>query len=59
MGATPAVITLSCVNRFGALRRMEASEAEKLKARRTQRLLYALVAVMIGVPVILFVLRSR
>jgi hypothetical protein len=38
---------------------METSEAEKLKARRIQRLLYALMAVMIGVPVIVFVLRSR
>jgi hypothetical protein len=38
---------------------METSEAEKLKARRVQRLLYALIAVMIGVPVLLFVLRSR
>jgi hypothetical protein len=38
---------------------METSEAEKLKARRVQRLLYALVAMMIVVPAILLVLRSR
>jgi hypothetical protein len=38
---------------------MELTEAERLKARRVQRLLYALIAVMIGVPVIIFILRSR
>jgi hypothetical protein len=38
---------------------MEPSDAEKLKARRVQLLLYALMAVMIGIPVIIFLLRSR
>jgi hypothetical protein len=38
---------------------MEPTDAEKLKARRVQLLLYALVAVMIGVPVLIFFLRSR
>jgi hypothetical protein len=37
---------------------MEPSEAEKLKARRVQLLLYWMVAVMIGVPAVIFVLRS-
>jgi hypothetical protein len=37
---------------------MEPTEAEKLKARRVQILLYALVAIMIGVPVTIFLLRS-
>lgn len=36
---------------------MEPSEAEKLKARRVQLLLYALVALMIGVPLVIFILR--
>ena len=33
---------------------MEPTEAEKLKARRVQRLLYALVALMIGIPLAIF-----
>ena len=33
---------------------MEPTEAEKLKARRVQRLLYLLVALMIGIPLIIF-----
>jgi len=33
---------------------MEPTEAEKLKARRVQRLLYWLVALMIGIPLIIF-----
>jgi uncharacterized membrane protein len=37
---------------------MEPSEAEKLKGRRVQRLLYALMAVMIGVPLVIFVLQT-
>jgi hypothetical protein len=37
---------------------MEPTEAEKLKARRVQLLLYALMAVMIGVPAAIFLLRS-
>jgi hypothetical protein len=37
---------------------MEPSEAEKLKARRVQLLIYILMAAMIGVPVAIFVLRS-
>jgi hypothetical protein len=39
---------------------MEPSEAEKLKARRVQLLLYALVVLMIGVPLLVYyVLRGR
>jgi hypothetical protein len=37
---------------------MEPSEAEKLKARRVQLLLYWMVAVMIAVPAVIFVVRS-
>jgi hypothetical protein len=37
---------------------MEPSEAEKLKARRVQRLLYGLTAVMIVVPVVIVVLKT-
>jgi len=37
---------------------MELTDAEKLKARRVQRLLYALIVLMIGIPVIIFILRS-
>ena len=33
---------------------MEPTEAEKLKARRVQQLLYLLVALMIGIPLIIF-----
>jgi hypothetical protein len=33
---------------------MEPTEAEKLKARRVQWLLYLLVALMIGIPAIIF-----
>jgi hypothetical protein len=36
---------------------VEPTEAEKLQARRTQRLLYALVVIMIVVPAIIFYLR--
>jgi len=36
---------------------MEATEAEKATARRVQRLLYGLMIVMIGAPVIIYVLR--
>jgi len=38
---------------------MEPTEAEKLKARRVQLLLYALVALMIGIPVAIYFLRAR
>jgi hypothetical protein len=38
---------------------MDPAEAEQHKARRVQRLLYCLVAIMIGVPAILFFIRSR
>ena len=41
----------------GGLTQMEPTEAEKLKARRTQVLLYWMVAVMIGVPGVIFFLR--
>jgi hypothetical protein len=37
---------------------MEPTEAEKRKARNVQRLLYLLVAVMIGVPVLIYFLRG-
>jgi hypothetical protein len=37
---------------------MEPTEAEKLKARRIQLLLYALMALMIGVPLAIFFVRS-
>jgi hypothetical protein len=37
---------------------MEPSEAEKLKARRVQLLLYWMMAVMIVVPAVIFVFRS-
>lgn len=33
---------------------MEPTEAEKLKARRVQQLLYLLMALMIGVPTAIF-----
>jgi hypothetical protein len=38
---------------------MEPSEAEKLKARRMQFLLYALIVLMIGVPLVIYFARSR
>jgi hypothetical protein len=37
---------------------MEPTEAEKLKARRVQRLLYLIMAIMIALPALIFVLRS-
>jgi hypothetical protein len=37
---------------------MEPTEAEKLKARRVQRLLYVLIAVMIGIPLLIFILQT-
>jgi hypothetical protein len=37
---------------------MEPTEAEKLKARRVQRLIYLLMALMIGIPVVIFLLQS-
>jgi hypothetical protein len=36
---------------------MEPTEAEKLKGRRVQQLLYVLVALMVGIPVMIFILR--
>jgi len=36
---------------------MDVTDAEKVKARRVQVLLYALVAVMVGAPLIVFFLR--
>jgi hypothetical protein len=36
---------------------MDATEAEKVKARKVLVLLFALTAVMVGAPVILFFLR--
>ena len=38
---------------------MDATDAEKEKARRVQLLLYTMTVVMIGVPVLLFFLRGR
>ena len=38
---------------------MEPTEEEKRQARRVQLLLYWLVAVMIGVPLVIFILRLR
>jgi hypothetical protein len=38
---------------------MEASEAEKLKARRVQLLLVVLMVVLISAPFLIFLLRSR
>jgi hypothetical protein len=38
---------------------MDATQAEKAKARRVQWLLYALMIVMIGAPVLVFILRQR
>ena len=37
---------------------METTDAEKLKARRVQQLLYVLIALMIGIPVIIFLLQT-
>ena len=37
---------------------MEPTEAEKLKARRVQRLLFVLMAVMIVLPLVLFLVKS-
>jgi hypothetical protein len=37
---------------------MEPTEAEKLKARRVQRLLFVLMAVMIALPLVLFLVKS-
>jgi hypothetical protein len=38
---------------------MEPSEAEKLKARRMQLILYVLMALMIGIPIAVYVVVSR
>jgi hypothetical protein len=38
---------------------VEAAETEIRKSRRVQRLLYALVAIMVGVPLLVFFIRSR
>jgi hypothetical protein len=37
---------------------MEPTEAEKLKARRVQRLLYVIMAVMIALPLVIYMIRS-
>jgi hypothetical protein len=37
---------------------MESTEAEKLKARRVQRLLYVLMALMITLPLFIFLVKS-
>lgn len=38
---------------------MEPTDAEKLKGRRVQLLLYALTVLMIVVPLLIFVVKSR
>jgi len=38
---------------------MEPTEAEKLKARRVQTLLYMLMAILIGLPALIYFLRLR
>jgi hypothetical protein len=38
---------------------MELTEGEKLKAERTQRWIYVLMAVMIGLPFLILLIRSR
>jgi hypothetical protein len=48
---------LSCAGGFGALTEMDATDAEKANARRVQRLLYGLMVVMIGAPLIVYLLR--
>ncbi len=50
-------ITLSWEGAFGALTQMDATDAEKANARRVQRLLYGLMIVLIGVPLMIFVVR--
>ena len=40
------------------LSEMNVTDAEKAKARRVQWLLYALMAVMIGAPLVVFILRG-
>jgi ABC-type phosphate transport system permease subunit len=37
---------------------MEPTDAEKLKARRVQQLLYVLIALMIGIPTVIFILQT-
>jgi hypothetical protein len=37
---------------------MEPTDAEKLKARRVQRLLYVLMALMIAIPLVIFLLQT-
>jgi hypothetical protein len=37
---------------------MDPSQAEKLKAERVQRLLYVLIAVMILLPLFIFIVKS-
>ena len=37
---------------------MEPTEAEKIKARRVQRFLYILMALMIGIPTVIFLVQT-
>ena len=37
---------------------MDSSQAEKLKAQRAQRLLYVLMAIMIMLPLVIFIVKS-
>lgn len=44
---------------WALFRVMEPTEEEKRQARRVQLLLYWMMAVMIGVPLVIFILRLR
>ena len=50
-------ITLSSPERFGALAQMDATDEEKANAGRAQRLIYVLMVVMIGAPIVIYLLR--
>jgi hypothetical protein len=48
---------LSSPERFGALAQMDATDEEKANACRAQRLIYVLMVVMIGAPIVIYLLR--
>ena len=50
-------IALSSPERFGALAQMDATDEEKANACRAQRLIYVLMVVMIGAPIVIYLLR--
>jgi hypothetical protein len=59
LGRAIPSIGLSPRSGFGALDRMEPTEAEKLKGERAKKILYVSMVVLIGGPVLLFfVLRA-